>query len=33
LIGTAVRFWNEKCGCDGFNLPLHFLRKLWYTVS
>ena len=21
----AVHFWNEKRGCDDFNLPLHFL--------
>ena len=29
---TAVRFLNEKHNCDSFNLPLHFLQKLWYTV-
>lgn len=28
---TAVRFWNEKRGCDDFNLPLHFSQKPWYT--
>lgn len=29
---TAVRFLNEKHNCDSFNLPLHFLQKLWYAT-
>jgi len=29
---TAVRFLNEKHNCDSFNLPLHFLQKLWYAI-